>query len=327
MRSFNLDQFLADLEILIERGARCFKFVDRTFNLSPTTSTKILNFFKLHLDKGLFLHFEMVPDRLPVEIRDLIKEFPEGSLQFEVGIQTLNPQVAINVSRKNDLTKVAENFAYINENTHVHTHADLIVGLPGETLESFGEGFDRLAMMGPHEIQVGILKRLKGTPIIRHETNFKMRYQDFSPYQILSTSTMDYNTLQLMNRFAKFWDLYANSGDFPNFMAWMKTFEGSFFWNFMKFVDYLSEKYSETHSISLMNLAEKAYDYVLKRTDDSDKAFDIIKADFCDGAKKRDIPPFMKSQAIAKGIGVQSVTSTGAKKTSSLNARQVAHLS
>ena len=131
-----------------------------------------------------------------------------------------------------------------------------------------------------------------------------------------------------MNRFAKFWDLYANSGDFPQFMAWLKGFEGSFFWNFMKFVDYLSEKYSETHSISLINLAEKAYDYVLMRTDDSDKAFDIIKADFCDGAKKRDIPPFMKAQAIAKGVYEKSsAATTGGKKSTSLNSRQVAHLS
>lgn len=327
VRSFNLDHFLAEIETLIARGARCFKFVDRTFNLSPTTSTKILNFFKLHLDKGLFLHFEMVPDRLPQEIRDLIQEFPPGSLQFEVGIQTLNPQVAIHVSRKNDLVKVAENFSFINECTHVHTHADLIVGLPGETIESFGEGFDRLAAMGPHEIQVGILKRLKGAPIIRHEAAFQMRYQDFSPFQILSTSTMDYATLQLMNRFAKFWDLYANSGDFSQFMRWMKTFEGSFFWNFMKFVNYLSEKYSETHSISLMNLAEKAYDYVLLKTGDSDQAFEIIKSDFCDGVKKRDIPPFMKGQAISKGLYEKSASQGLTKKVSSLNSRQIQHLS
>lgn len=331
VRSFNLELFLKEIETLITRGARCFKFVDRTFNLSPTTSTKILQFFLNHIDKGLFLHFEMVPDRLPVEIRELIKQFPHGSLQFEVGIQTLNPQVAINVSRKNDLVKVAENFAYLREHTHVHTHADLIVGLPGETLESFGEGFDRLAAMGPDEIQVGILKRLKGTPIIRHESPFAMRYQDFSPFQILSTSTMDYSTLQLMNRFAKFWDLYANSGDFSQFMQWMRSFDGSFFWNYMQFVNYLSEKYSETHSISLMNLAEKAYDYIIMRTDDSELAFDIIRADFCDGVKKRDIPPFMKAQAFAAGAADRLSGSMGtkavAKKSSSLNSRQIQHLS
>ena len=44
----------------------------------------------------------------------------------------------------------------------MHLHADLIVGLPGETLESFAAGFDRLVALGPQEIQVGILKRLRG---------------------------------------------------------------------------------------------------------------------------------------------------------------------
>ncbi|MCC2680305.1 MAG: Mg-protoporphyrin monomethyl ester oxidative cyclase, partial [Pseudobdellovibrio sp.] len=91
VRSFDLDLFLAEMKTLMDRGARTFKFVDRTFNLSPTTSTRILKFFLEHIDLGLFLHFELVPDRLPLEIRELITQFPAGSLQFEIGIQTLNP--------------------------------------------------------------------------------------------------------------------------------------------------------------------------------------------------------------------------------------------
>ncbi|MBC7753713.1 MAG: DUF4080 domain-containing protein, partial [Moraxellaceae bacterium] len=222
VRNFDTDHFLQSIDGLISRGARTFKFVDRTFNLSPTTSTAILKYFLTQIHLGLFLHFEMVPDRLPQEIKDLIVQFPEGSLQFEVGIQTLNPEVAANVSRKNDLTKVKDNFKFIREETKIHTHADLIVGLPGETLESFGHGFDALAEMHPDEIQVGILKRLKGTPIVRHEAPFKMIFQSFAPFQIISTSTMDYGVLQKMNRFAKFWDLYANSGEFKNLMVFLK---------------------------------------------------------------------------------------------------------
>ncbi|MFN3455119.1 MAG: DUF4080 domain-containing protein [Pseudobdellovibrio sp.] len=339
VRSFNLDLFLIEMQKLIERGAQSFKFVDRTFNLSPTTSTRILNFFLEQLNKKqLFLHFEMVPDRLPQEIRTLIKQFPHGTLQFEVGIQTLNPVVAANVSRKNDLIKVEENFKYIRENTHVHTHADLIVGLPGETMESFASGFDRLAVMGPDEIQVGILKRLKGTPIIRHEKTFDMRYQDFPPYQILSTDTMSYQNLQTMNRFAKFWDLYANSGDFPHFMKWMKETEGSFFNRFMRFVDFLSEKYSETHSISLINLSEKAWLYIQEQliasgaTEEEALSFAIetIKADYCDGYKKRDIPPFMKPFYRDPKSGTSEnahlpIYKTSVKKNK-LNERQLQHV-
>jgi hypothetical protein len=93
-------------------------------------------------------------------------------------------------------------------------HADLIVGLPGETLESFGQGFDRLIRLGPQEIQVGILKRLRGTPIIRHDAEWRMVYNPHPPYEVLSTRTLDFATLARLRRFAKFWDLFGNSGNF-----------------------------------------------------------------------------------------------------------------
>ncbi len=297
VRSFDLELFLSEIKKLMDRGARTFKFVDRTFNLSPTTSCRILDFFLGHIELGLFLHFEMVPDRLPLEIREMIKKFPEGSLQFEVGIQTLNPLVAVNVSRKNDLVKVEENFQFLRSATKVHTHADLIVGLPGETLNSFADGFDRLAKMGPDEIQVGILKRLKGTPIARHEKPFQMIYSKFPPFQILSTSTMDYVTLQKMNRFAKFWDLYANSGQFKNFMNWFRgNIEAeSFFYSFYAFCEFLSERFTETHSLSLMSLAEQAWLYLQSKNVDEAVAAKIIEQDFCFGTKRRDLPAFLKN--------------------------------
>ncbi|MBC7458815.1 MAG: DUF4080 domain-containing protein [Bdellovibrionaceae bacterium] len=297
VRNFDTEHFLKSIDGLMDRGARTFKFVDRTFNLSPTTSTAILKYFLTKIHLGLFLHFEMVPDRLPQEIKDLIVQFPLGSLQFEVGIQTLNPEVAVSVSRKNDLVKVRDNFQFILEHTKIHTHADLIVGLPGETIESFGAGFDRLSQMGPDEIQVGILKRLKGTPIIRHETQFKMIYQKFAPFQIISTSTMSYSTLQKMNRFAKFWDLYANSGEFKNLMLHLKKQEGSLFWNFMGLVEFLNVKYSETHSISLMSLCEQAWNYLQQELHLTEEiATEIIVSDYCSGYKKRDLPPFLKKK-------------------------------
>ncbi|MBC7420551.1 MAG: B12-binding domain-containing radical SAM protein [Bdellovibrio sp.] len=320
VRNFETETFLTEMKKLMDRGARTFKFVDRTFNLSPTTSTRILKFFLEHIELGLFLHFELVPDRLPLEIRELIKEFPQGSLQFEVGIQTLNPQVAANVSRKNDLVKVAENFTYLKTHTHVHTHADLIVGLPGESIESFAAGFDQLARMGPDEIQVGILKRLKGTPIARHEKTFNMIYSETTPYQILTTSTMDYLTLQKMNRFAKFWDLYANSGEFKNFMLWFKASlnEGtSFFWKFFAFSEFLSGHFSEIHSISLMNLAEKAWLFLKEQNVNDQTAREMIEKDFCYGAKRRDMPHFLKQNL---------VVSAEATRKNSLTSRQQKHI-
>jgi radical SAM superfamily enzyme YgiQ (UPF0313 family) len=322
VRNFPTESFLADLGVLIERGARQFKFVDRTFNLSPKISTSILKFFLERIHLGLFLHFEMVPDRLPDDLKDLINQFPEGALQFEVGIQTWNPAVAKNVSRRQDYSKIVENFKYLKSNSKVHTHADLIVGLPGETLESFAKGFDAVADCGPDEIQVGLLKRLKGTPIVRHDKEFQMLYQDHPPYQILATRDMDYSTIQRMVRFAKFWDLYANSGNFPNFMAQIRAsaIGSSFFWTFMKYVEFLSERHPEGHGIALLKLVESAWVYLTENLGVSkEQAREILVKDYS-GPVKRDLPNYLKGDVAAELV-------KNIKSSSSIPKRQQRHLS
>jgi len=325
VRSFDLDLFLSELQKLIDRGARTFKFVDRTFNLSISSSNRILGFFLERIDKGLFLHFEMVPDRLPPELKEMILKFPPGSLQFEVGIQTWNPEVAKNVSRRNDFTKVRENFKFLKE-AKVHTHADLIVGLPGETFESFAIGFNELASLEPDEIQVGILKRLKGTPIIRHDSQFKMTYQNHPPFQILANKDMDYMTLQKMNRFAKYWDLYANSGQFSNFVAHLKeTTDGSFFHRFFAFSEFLSERFAESFGISLLNLTEAAYIYLTEiEKQPIAEAQTLLLQDYCFGSKRRDIPSFLRNDNLTEKFDTKE-SRASATNTTSLFKRQERH--
>ena len=148
VRNATLDNFLKAMQRLLDRGVRQFKFVDRTFNLNLKTSSAILDFFLKRHTPGLFVHFEMIPDRLPEALREPIRKFPPGALQFEVGIQTFNTEVAKLISRRQDNAKVEENLRWLRVETGVHVHADLIVGLPGENLESFAAGFDRLVALG-----------------------------------------------------------------------------------------------------------------------------------------------------------------------------------
>ncbi len=304
VRSFDLEVFLQEMDVLIQRGARSFKFIDRTFNLSIPTCTRILQFFLERIHLNLFLHFEMVPDRLPEEIRGLISRFPEGALQFEIGIQTWNPEVAKLVSRRNDFVKVRENFKFLHEASGVHTHADLIVGLPGESIESFAKGFDELVALQPNEIQVGILKRLKGTPIVRHDREWQMVYQEHAPFQILSTRNVDFLMMQKMNRFAKYWDLFANSGQFKNFVNLLKDFatqreDASFFWEFFGFSEFMSRRHSQSYGISLLSLVESAWIYLSEQKQfDKAQSRNLLMQDYC-SLKKRDVPRFLREDYVA----------------------------
>ncbi|WP_455210043.1 DUF4080 domain-containing protein [Kaarinaea lacus] len=259
---FDVDAFLVQMQHLYDRGARRFKFVDRTFNLKADTSARILKFFLQRLDSDLFLHFELIPDHLPEKLKHLIKQFPPGSLQFEIGIQTFNPQVQILISRRQDNEKSQHNLSWLRNETHAHLHTDLIVGLPGESLDSFAHSFDQLVTLNPHEIQVGILKRLRGSPIIRHSQAFQMVYNPNPPYNILSTSLIDFPTMQRLNRFARYWDMIANSGRFTHTLT--EILGEQPFQRFMRLSDWLFASTGQTHKISLNRLFDLLYDGLIQ---------------------------------------------------------------
>lgn len=251
VRDFQTEQFLIAMEDLLKRGCSKFKFVDRTFNLKPSLARAIMNFFLERMREGLFLHFEMVPDRLPDTIRELLPDFPSGSLQFEIGIQTLNPNVGSRISRKVDPDTTFKNLSFLLEETQVHLHLDLIVGLPGENLESFARSFDQIWNAKPHEIQVGILKRLKGTPIDRHTDQHGMVYSTKPPYEILKTDQLDFMTLQKLKRFARIIEIFSNGGRFPRTLEKLvQAKKLTPFETLYSFSEWIWEKTARTHSIS-----------------------------------------------------------------------------
>lgn len=280
--AFDLDAFLDDLKKLLNRGAKQFKFVDRTFNLKVESSCRILDFFLNEINNGhsdLFLHFELIPDRLPDAIKERLPKFPKACLQFEIGIQTFNQDVQKRISRKQNHAKTTENLIWLRENTSAHIHADLIFGLPGETLQSFGNGFDELLTLQPQEIQVGILKRLRGTPIARHTSDYGMIYMDEPPYRILANNDVDFSTVQRMVRFARYWDLIANSGRFPNSLPILLHTEP--FSRFLRASDWLYAKTEQTHAIALQRLISLMHALLVEEFDiEEQTAVNIATADF-----------------------------------------------
>ncbi|MBC7502079.1 MAG: DUF4080 domain-containing protein [Herminiimonas sp.] len=290
---FDLDLFLAELETMHARGARLFKFVDRTFNLNIRSSLKIMQFFldKLAADPSdpVFAHFEVVPDHLPDALKDAITKFPDGTLQFEIGIQSFNPDVQALVSRKQNNEKAAENIRWLCEHSHAHLHVDLIAGLPGEDIDSFARGFDQLVALKPHEIQFGILKRLRGTPIIRHTETFGLVFDPHPPYTILATDRIDFSTMQRLVRFARYWDLVANSGRFAHTLP--VILGTTPFANFMAMADWIYARTDATHRIALDRLAALVTEWLCGRGEDAAYITALIGRDYAGKAHHAHIKP------------------------------------
>lgn len=259
--AFDLDRFLHALAQLHQRGARTFKFVDRTFNLKTSSAVRILAFFLERMESGLFVHFEVIPDHLPDALKVLIAQFPPGSLQLEVGVQTFDVQVQQRISRKQDNDQTEANLRWLLAHSHAHIHADLIFGLPGETLASFAAGFDRLYALGPHEIQLGLLKRLRGTPIARHTEPHGMVYDSAPPYTVQQTAVVDAQSVQPFQRLARYWDLVANSGRFTRTCKLLLQGESAFA-AFAEWSDWLWNALQRTTQVSPEQLTDALYAYL-----------------------------------------------------------------
>jgi radical SAM superfamily enzyme YgiQ (UPF0313 family) len=289
VRQAPLPALLEHLQRLLGRGVKQFKFVDRTFNLNLEASRTVLEFLLERYRPGHFFHFEMVPDRLPEGLREVIARFPPGALQFEVGVQTFNEEVAELIERRQDYQRLEDNLRFLRGQTGVYIHADLIAGLPGETLESFAAGFDRLIALGPHEIQVGMLKRLRGAPIARHDANWQMVYNPHPPYELLQNRLIDFPTMQKLRRFARYWDLVGNSGNFVETapLIWSRVVQASRrssalpdsnpptesgasgtasppspFAGFMRWSEWLHGRVGRTDSIALVRLMELLFEFL-----------------------------------------------------------------
>ena len=278
-KSFSIDLFLVEMDKLIQRGANHFKFIDRTFNLKVKTTVAILEFFLERLSDDMSIHFEVVPDRLPEKLREVLSRFPDHVLQFEIGVQTFDPKIQDLISRKQDNEKTCENLVWLRQNTKAHIHADLIFGLPGDSLDNFAKSFDKLVTLNPQEIQLGILKRLRGAPINRHTEEYQMIYNENQPYNILSTRDIDYVTLQRVNRFARFWDMIGNSGRFPN--TKQVIFGDAPFANFMKLSDNLYKTEGSSWKISLRRLFKMLHQQLIHVLHiDEDIVFEALEKDF-----------------------------------------------
>jgi radical SAM superfamily enzyme YgiQ (UPF0313 family) len=288
VREFPLENFLGEMDRLIKRGARTFKFLDRSFNVNTERAICIAEFFLERLQKSpggnppFTVHFEMIPSRFPPELRKTLARFPPGSLRLEIGIQTLNRTTAAAVKRPGDPEEELQTLRLLRKETSAIIHADLIAGLPGEDLPGFGRGFDRLwealsaeAPPSPPaveegggtesppaprniqaEIQLGILKLLPGTAMIRHSERSGMRYAPDPPYEVRETAALPAQDLDRVKNFARFWERIVNRRAFSSILPALLPFGKPVFERFIKLADDLLARFGKNWGIDKQQLKE-----------------------------------------------------------------------
>jgi hypothetical protein len=106
------------------------------------------------------------------------------------------------------------------------------------------------------------LKRLRGTPIIRHDQSWQMVYSPHPPYELLRNSLLDFPAMQRLRRFARHWDLVGNSGNFIETTPLLWSGGASPFAAFLKWSEWLRARSPQSHGIALARLAGWLFEYL-----------------------------------------------------------------
>ena len=285
VREIPLDKFFAHMDKLLRRRSSSqfrnrrwtIKFLDRSFNINSMRAREILLFFLNWIEKinlyPLCVHFEMVPFNFPPELREILRRFPPGSLRLELGIQTLNPEIISLINRAGTTEEAMEVIAFLREETNAIVHADLIAGLPGEDMYSFGKGFDclwKIMTAAKHkelpesrlmEIQVGILKLLPGAPMARHTITHGMVYSSEPPYEVIETADIPKPEMDRIKNFARFWEILVNRNKFKDQISRFLPQGEPVFMRFIELSDCLYKHFGRNWGIDreeLLKVLEKA---------------------------------------------------------------------
>ncbi|MFY8190617.1 MAG: DUF4080 domain-containing protein [Bacteroidia bacterium] len=215
-----------NLLFLMQHG-RVIKFLDRTFNVKKDFTLDIFQFIlDNHKPENVF-QFEITADIVHPDIIKFIQEkVPRGLFRFEIGIQTVNQQANLAVSRKQNFEKTSGVIRQLQDK--IEMHLDLIVGLPLDYLSDIAHSFNQVFALHPPELQLGFLKFLKGTPVREKYEQYGFRFDPMPPYQIIESNYLSAAELQSITHMEEALELYWNKKRAPNTMLLLEQ-QGNMF--------------------------------------------------------------------------------------------------
>ena len=212
VRFFPQERTLEELQWFIDHGVKQVKFVDRTFNCAPHHHRPLMEFMR-DSDTDMNFHLEMEPELMTEWETNILCETPPGRIQIEVGVQSTHKKTLDAINRYNDWPYIQKSIRPIIQAGRTHVHMDLIVGLPHEDFNRFGQSFNDLFSLQPHALQIGFLKLLKGSGV-RRMREYKYVADSLAPYEVLSTHVLPYDDVRFLKYLEDVFERFYNSERF-----------------------------------------------------------------------------------------------------------------
>ncbi len=220
----DLSQVKSELAFILSHRPKVIRFVDRTFNDRPERALAIWRFL-VDQDAATRYHFEISPDRFTEEMFDFLERIPPGVFQFEIGIQSTNPETLAAVRRPMAIDRAREIVARLASFNTVFLHVDLILGLPHETVGSFYRSFAEVFSTAAHYIQMGLLKILPDTPICDAVRQYGYRFSRQPPYGIVANRWIEHDHMSELYWFCECVERFVNTRYFISLWAYLRRID------------------------------------------------------------------------------------------------------
>lgn len=292
-----IDLVKMDLDRLIAMKPSIVKFIDRTFNSNEDFAIEIIEHILENNKTNTKFHFEITLDRMSDRFYDTLKKLPKDMVQFEIGLQSINPQTLKAIQRHNDLERIKEHSQMIKELGTIHQHIDLIAGLPYENFESFKESFNYLYAFKIEKIQLGFLKMLKGSLVRSQKDVFHYEYTDYAPYEVLKNEFLSTDEIIELKKIDYVVDKIYNEGSFKRTLEILERLYVSPFAMFEDLANFIDENFGVDKTIKKENLYGLVYEFLKAKNILSDGLVKALSLDYAVNVKSQaplDFMPFTK---------------------------------
>ncbi len=186
-------QIEANLRYACQRGVKEIFLLDPTLNQRPDFTGFLRLLAQGNPDRQFTYSAELRAEGIRVETARLLRA--ANFQEVEVGLQSLDPQAQKLMGRHVSLDAF-ERSARAMLDEGIRVRVDLILGLPGDTVDSVRRGLEYLDRVRPFsELQVFNLSVLPGTAFRQTAADLGLEYQPRPPYYVLQTPTLDLEDL------------------------------------------------------------------------------------------------------------------------------------
>ena len=292
VRYFPIDIVKRQINKLSHSGTQTIKLVDRTFNCNAERAYELFDYI-IRLDTECRFHFEVAADLFDEKTLTLLALAPPGRIQLETGLQSFHKPALDASSRYIKIGIAIKNIAALLQARNIHIHADLIAGLPHETLKEFKESFNKAYALGAHTLQLGFLKLLHGSVMREQAETLEIHYTPQPPYEITSSPWMTKDDIKFLKQTENALQHTYNKRRFLSALKYVITASGSDPFTFYG----LLGATVPNHGIQLEEYIEKIYAFCVGLPGvDSSYLRDCMKCDWLSMVKGKNTPPFMKNR-------------------------------